>query len=107
MEKSMEHHRDLYMCFIDYKEAFECVDHERMWVIPRAMGVPVHLIMLLRMLHTNQEAIVRAEFGETDNTDIGKRVRQGCILSPLLFNIYAENIMRQTLEEWENEISVG
>ena len=62
---------------------------------------------LLKRLYTNQEATVRTEFGETDNINIGKRVRQGCILSPLLFNIYAENIMREALEEWESGISIG
>ena len=87
MEKAREHQRDLYMCFIDYKKAFDCVDHERLWVVLSDMGVPVHLIVLLRRLYTNQEATVRTEFGETDNIDIGKGVRQGCILSPLLFNI--------------------
>ena len=101
MEKAREYQRDLYMCFIDYKKAFDCVDHERLWVILRGMGVPVHLIVLLKRLYTNQEATVR-----TDNIDIGKGVRQGCILSPLLFNIYAENIMREALEEWESGISI-
>ena len=107
MEKAREYQRDLYMCFIDYKKAFDCVDHERLWVILRGMGVPVHLIVLLKRLYTNQEARVRTEFGETDNIDIGKGVRQGCILSPLLFNIYAEIIMREALEEWESGISIG
>ena len=97
----------VYMCFIDYKKAFDCVDHEQLWVVLRDMGVPVHLIVLLRRLYTNQEATVRTEFGETDNIDIGKGVRQGCILSPLLFNIYAENIMREALEEWKRGISIG
>ena len=69
--------------------------------------MPVHLIVLLRRQYTNQEATVRTEFGETDNIDIGKGVRHGCILSPVLFNIYAENIMREALEEWESEIRVG
>ena len=95
------------MCFIDYKKAFDCVDHERLWMILRDMGVPVHLIVLLRRLYTNHEATVRMEFGETDNIDIGKGVRQGCILSPLLFNIYPENVMREALEEWERGISIG
>ena len=91
MEKAREHQRDLCMCFIDYKKAFDCVDHERLCVILRDMGVSVHL--LPRGLYTNQEATVRTEFGETvqtDNIDIGKGVRQGCILSPLLF--YMQNI---------------
>ena len=107
MEKAREHQRDLYMCFIDYKKVFACVDHKILWVILRAMGVPVHLIVLLKMLYTNQEGTVRTEVGETDNIDIGKGVRQACILSPLLFNIYAENIMREDLEEWGREIRIG
>ena len=107
MEKAREHKRDLYTCFIDYKKAFDCVDHERLWVILGDMGVPVHMIVVLRRLYTNQETTVRTEFEETDNIDIGKGVRQGCILSPLLFNIYAENIMREALEEWESGISIG
>ena len=107
LEKAREHQRDLFMCFIDYKKAFDCVDHEILWVILRDMGVPIHPTVLLRRLYTNQEATVRTEFGETDNNDIGKRVRQGCILSPLLFNINADNIMREALEEWEKGISIG
>ena len=107
MEKARENQRDLYMCFIDNKKAFDCVDHEILWVILRVMGVPVHLIVLLKKLYINQEARVRTEFGETDNIDIGKGVRQGCIVSPLLFNVYAENIMREALEEWESGISIG
>ena len=62
MEKAREHHRVLDMCFIDYKRACDCVDHERLWVIPRAMGVPIHLIVLMKRLYTNQEATVRTEF---------------------------------------------
>ena len=108
MEKAREYQRDLnIMCFIDYKKAFDCVDHEILWVILRDMAVPLHMIVLLRRLYTNQEATVRTEFGETDNIDIEKGVRQGCNLSPLLFNIYAENTMREALEEWESVISVA
>ena len=71
------------------------------------MGVPVHLIVLLRKLYTKKEATIKIEFCETDTTNIGKGVRQGCILSPLLFNIYAENIMREALEGWDEGISIG
>ena len=63
------------------------------------MGVPVHLIVILRKLYTKQEATVITEFGETDTINMGKGIKQGCILSPLLFNIYAENIMREALED--------
>ena len=95
------------MCFIDYKKAFDCVDHERMWIILKDMGVPIHLVVLLRNLYANQKATVRTEFGETEQFDIGKGVRQGCILSPLLFNIYAENIMRDVLDKWEGGVGIG
>ena len=107
MERAREHQRDLYMCFIDYKKAFDCVDHERMWIILKDMGVPIHLVVLLRNLYANQKATVRTEFGETEQFDIGKGVRQGCILSPLLFNIYAENIMRDVLDKWEGGVGIG
>ena len=68
MEKAREHQRDLYMCFIDYKKAFDCVDHEILWVILGDMGVPEHLIVLLRRLYTNQEATVGTEFDDNSST---------------------------------------
>ena len=107
METSKEHNRNVYMCLIDYKKDFDCVDHDTLWVIFKEMRVPVHLIVLLRKLYTKQVATIRTEFGETDTINIGKGVRQGCILSPLLFNIYAENIMRDALEDWDGGISIG
>ena len=107
METAKEHNRNVYMCFIDCIKAVDCVDHERLWVILQEMGVPVHIIVLMRKLYTKQDATVRTEFGETDTINIGKGVRQGCILSPLLFNIYAENIMREALEDWDGGISIG
>ena len=75
METAKEHNRNVYMCFIDYKNAFEGVDHERLCVILQEMGVPVHLIVLLRKLYTKQKATVRTEFGEIDTINMGKGVR--------------------------------
>lgn len=96
------------MCFIDYSKAFDCVDHERMWNTLRDMGFPEHLIHLLHNLYDNQEAVVRTEFGDTENFGIGKGVRQGCILSPSLFNLYAERVMREAgVEESEAGIMIG
>ena len=81
------------MCFIDYKKDFDFVDYERLWVILKEMGVPVHLIVLLRKLYTKQKLLYTVQYvtelGENDIIHIGKGVRKGCILSPLLFNIYA------------------
>ena len=86
--------------FIDYAKAFDCVDHNQLWKILKEMGIPDHLTCLLRNLYAGQEATVRTERGTTDWIQIGKGVRQGCILSPCLFNLYAEYIMRNTgLEE--------
>ena len=89
-----------YFCFIDYAKAFDCVDHNKLWKILKEMGIPGHLTCLLRNLYAGQEATVRTGHGTTDWFQIGKGVRQGCILSPCLFNLYAEYIMRNTgLEE--------
>ena len=73
---------------------FDCVDHHKLWKILKEMGIPDHLTCLLRNLYAGQEATVRTGHGTTDWFQIGKRVRQGCILSPCLFNLYAEYIMR-------------
>ena len=89
-----EFQKNIYFCFIDYAEAFVCVDHNKLWKILREMGIPDHLTCLLRNMYAGQEATVRTGHGTTDWFQIGKRVRQGCILSPCLFNFYAEYIMR-------------
>ena len=81
-------------CFIDYAKAFDCVDHNKLWEILQEMGIPDHLTCLLRILYAGQEAIVRNRHGTTDSFQIGKGVCQGCILSPCLFNLYAEYIMQ-------------
>ena len=83
-------------CFIDYAKAFDCVDHNKLWKILNKMVIPDHLTCLLRNLYVGQEATVRTGHGTTDLFQIGKRVHQGCILSPCLFNFYAEYIMRNT-----------
>ena len=91
---------NIYFCFIDYAKAFDCVDHNKLWKILKEMGIQDHLTCLLRNLYAGQEATVRTGHGTTDWFQIGKRVRQGCILSPWLFNLYAEYIMRNAgLEE--------
>ena len=80
----------VYFCFIDYTKAFDCVDHNKLWRILKEVGIPNHLTCLLRNLYTGQEATVRTGHGKTDWFQIGKGVRQGCILSPCLFDVYTE-----------------
>ena len=84
MEKAREFQKNIYFCFIGYAKAFDCVDHNKLWKILKEMGIPDHLICLLRNLYTGQEATVRTGHGTTDWFQIGKGVRQGCILSPCL-----------------------
>ena len=92
--KKQESQRNTYFCFIDYAKDFDCVDHNKLWKIIQEMGLPDHHACLLRNLYADQEATVRTRHGTTDWFKIGKGVRQGCILSPRLFNFYAEYIMR-------------
>ena len=100
--------KNIYFCFIDYAKAFDCVDHYKLWKILKEMGIPDHLICPLRNLHTGQEARVRTGHGTTDWFQIGKEVRQGCILSPCLFNLYAEYLMRNAgLEEAQAGIKIA
>ena len=93
IEKAREFQKNIYFCFIDYAKAFDCVDHSKLWNILKEMGIPDHLTCLLRNLYAGQEATVRTRHGTTDWFQIRKGVRQGCILSPCLFNLYAEYIM--------------
>ena len=92
--KKQETSRKTYFCFIDYAKTFDCVDHSKLWKILKEMGIPDHLIYLLRNLYAGQEATVRTGHGITDWFQMGKGVHQGCILSPCVFNFYAEYIMR-------------
>ena len=92
--KKQEFQKNIY--FIDYTKAFDCVDHNKLWKILQEMEIPDHLTCLLRNLYAGQEAIARTGHGTTEWFQIGKGVHQGCILSPCLFNLYAEYIMRNT-----------
>ena len=108
MENGREFQKNIYLCFIDYAKAFDCVDHNKLWKILKEMGIPDHLTCLLRNLYAGQEATVRTGHGTTDWYQRGKGVRQGCILSPCLFNFYVESIMRNAgLEEARAGIKIA
>ena len=106
--KKQEFQKNIYFCCIDYAKAFDCVDHNKLWKILTEMGIPDHLTCLLRNLYAGQETTVRTEHVTTDWFQIGKGVRQGCILSPCLFNLYAEYNMRNSgLEEAQAGIKIA
>ena len=108
IEKAREFQKNIYFCFIDYAKAFDCVDHNKLWKILKETGIPDYLTCLLRNLYAGQEATVRTGQRTIDWLQIGKGVRQGCILSPCLFNLYAEYIMRNTgLEEAQAGIKIA
>ena len=94
IKKAKEFQKNIHFCFIDYAKAFHCMDHNKLWKILKEMGIPDHLNCLLSNLYADQEAPVRTRHGTTDGFQIGEGVRQGCILSPCLFNVYAEYIMQ-------------
>ena len=100
IEKARKFQKNIYFCFNDYAKDFDCVDHNKLWKILKEMGILDHLTCLLRNLYAVQEATVRTGQGTTDWFQIGKGLHQGYILSPCLFNFYAEYIMRNAgLEE--------
>ena len=108
MEKAREFQKNIYFCFIDYAKALDCVDHNKLRKILREVGIPDHLTCLLRNLYVGQEATVRTGHGTTDWFQIGKGVRQGCISSPCLFNLYGEYIMQNArLEEAQAGIKIA
>ena len=94
IKKAREFQKIIYFCFIGYAKAFDCVDHQKLWKILKEMGIPDLLTCLLRNLYASQEATVRTGHGTTDWFQIGKGAYQGCTLSPCLFKLYAEYIMR-------------
>ena len=108
IEKAREFQENIYLYFIDYARAFDCVDHNKLWKILQEMGISGHLTCLLRNLYAGQEATVRTGHGTTHWFQIGKGVHQSCILSPCLFNFYAEYIMRNAgLEEAQAGIKIA
>ena len=107
MEKAREFQKNIYFCFIDYVKAFDCVDHNQLWKILQEMGIPDHLTCLLQNLYAGQEATVRTGHGTTDWFQIDQGVHQGCILSPCLFNLYAEYIMRNAVDEAQAGIKIA
>ena len=103
-----EFQKNIYFCFTDCTKAFDCVNHNKLWKILKEMGIPDHLTCLLKYLYAGQEATVRIGHGTTNWFQIGKGVCQGCILSPCLFNFYAEYIMRNVgLEEAQAGIKIA
>ena len=108
IEKAREFQKNIYFCFIDYVKAFDCVDHNKLWNILKEMGLSDCLTCLLRNLYAGQEATVRTRHGTRDWFPTGKGVLQGCILSPCLFNFYAEYIMRNAgLDEAQAGIKIA
>ena len=107
-EKAREFQKNIYFCFTDYAKAFDCVDHNKLWEIVKEMEIPDHLTCLLRNRYSGQEATLRTRHGTTNCFQIGKGVQQGCVLSPCLFNLYAEYIMRNTrLDEAQAGIKIA
>ena len=108
IKKAREFHKSIYLCFIDYAKAFDYVDHNKLWKILKEMGILDHLTYLLRNLYASQEATIRTRHGTTDWFQNGKGVRQGCILSPCLFNLYAVYIMwNAALDEAQAGIKIA
>ena len=108
IKKGREFQKNIYFCFIDYAKAFDCAGHNKLWKILQEMGLSDHLTCLLRNLYASPEATVRTRHGTTDWFQIRKGVRQGCILSPCLFNFYAEYIMQNArLDEAQAGINIA
>ena len=107
IEKCRDHNTPLYMCFIDYAKAFDCVSHRKLWMTMKQMGFPTHLTQLMAALYEKQESAVRTSDGDSNWFKIKRGVRQGCVMSPPMYNIYAENIMREVLEDHEGGINIG
>ena len=98
--KKQEFQKNIYFCFIDYAKAFDCVDHNKLWKLLKEMGIPDYFTFLLRNLYAGPEATVRTGHGTTNRFKIGEGVHQSCILSPCLFNLYAQYLMTTLFMSW-------
>src|SRR6218665_1967257 len=108
MERQLEYGKEVNICFIDYSKVFDYINHELFWKTLLEMGRPKHLMQLLKGLYGDQSAVIRTEFGDTDRFKIKRGVRQGCILSPFLFNLYATRIMRKAeMEEAKEGVKIA
>ena len=108
IQKAREFQKSIYFCFIDYGKAFDCLDYSKLCKILKDTGIPDHLTCLLRNLYAGQEAAVRTLYGTTDWFKTEKGVQQSCLLSPCLFNLYAEHIMRNAgLDKLQARIKIG
>jgi len=107
IHKAREHQQPLYMCFVDFKKAFDSISHDKLWVTMMDMGYPLHLIHLLAKLYMKQLAKVKVAGTLSEWFPVKKEVRQGCVLSPHLFNILAETVMRETLDGFQGGLQIG
>ena len=108
IEKARDFQKNIYLCFINYTKAFDSVDQDKLWKALREVGIPDHLTCLLRNQYVGQEATVRTLYGTTDWFKIEKGVQKGCLLSPCLFNLHAEHILRNArLDELQAGIKIG
>jgi len=107
MEKAREHQQPLYFCFVDFQKAFDSIPHDKLWITMLDMGYPTHLVNLLMNLYRKQFAKIRVAGTLSECFRVRKGVRQGCVLSPYLFNIIAEMVMRETLDRYTGELQIG
>src|SRR6218665_984687 len=107
MQKANEHQQSLFMCFVDFKKAFDSIPHETLWVTMIEMGFPGHIINILTKLYCKQKARVKVAGTMSTEFRIRRGVRQGCVLSPTLLNFIAEMVMRETLEGYEGGVQMG
>lgn len=107
IEKAREYYTHMYVCFVDYQKTFDNVRWTKMWDILRVMGVPTHLIKLLKSLYDTNSSVVKVQNILSEKCKIHKGVQQGCVLSALLYNICSEYVMRLVPDGWEGGILIG